>query len=222
MLSLQLLTTDGNLVVYEIAASFSHTPASAPAAPAPPASPPLAIRLVKTIFRPVRLAGDAGPTELAPSAKLSPFRNLHGLTGVFLAGDLPHWILSEDATPVQLYSVDEPGVRAFAPSSFYGQSEEYVLVTSEAAHLVAVPPSISFNQPLPAKRVPATRTYSHLVFDPPSRHLVAAGVFSIPFVIFDEDDNRIPIKTPDTKVLPLNERSSIELLDYDTCEIIDG
>jgi cleavage and polyadenylation specificity factor subunit 1 len=176
---------------------------------------------VKTGFRSMRLADGAPPTP-SSAPRLSPFRNLHGLTGVFLGGALPHWILREDATPVQMYSIDEQDVRAFAPSSFYGQSEEYILATGDGTHLVAVPPSISFNQPLPAKRVPTSRTYSHLVFDPPSRHLVAAGVFAIPFVIFDEDDNRIQVKQPDPKVLPLNERSSLELLDYDTCEIIDG
>ena len=203
-------------MTYEIVTSFSSViPAVASAAP-------LALRLVKVGHRSIRLADENSQPTRASAPFLLPFRNLYGLTGVLLSGALPHWILREDATPIQMYSIDEPDVRAFAPSSFYGQKEEYVLATSEGAHLVAVPPSISFNQPLPVKRIPTSRTYSHLVFDPPSRHLVAAGVFAIPFVIFDEDDNRIQVKQPDPKVLPLNERSSLELLDYNSCEIIDG
>lgn len=147
---------------------------------------------------------------------------MSGLSGVLLKGHLPHWILSEDSSSARLYSIDEPEVRAFTPTTLFGSRDEYLLLTERGTDLLALPSNISVDLPLPARKTPASRTYSHLTYEPASRHLVAAGVFSIPYEIFDEDDARIPHKVTDPKLFPRNERSSIELLDYETCEVIDG
>lgn len=88
--------------------------------------------------------------------------------------------------------------------------------------LVAFPKDLEITQPLPHRRTSAGRTYTHLVYDTPSRHLVAVGLHETPFEIFDEDDNRVEHKSHDPKLLPLQERSSLELLHFETGEVIDG
>jgi hypothetical protein len=122
------------------------------------------------------------------------------------------------------------------------------LFRTQGCNLLSFPSDIQVGQPQPVKRLVSERTYTHVTFDPPSQHLVAAGLFSVPFEIFDEDENRVEHKSrscflphlfsrfwnlkanevfafpfpDDPKLLPLSERSSLELINFATSEIIDG
>lgn len=61
--------------------------------------------------------------------------------------------------------------------------------------LAAFPADVEVHQALPVRRVDMRRSYTHVVFDAPSRYLVGAGLFHVPFEIFDEDDQRVDHQT---------------------------
>lgn len=161
--------------------------------PDPTSRSSLAVRFVKIISRAVRPADD--PDEEIVPWSLQPFTNLRGLTGAFLTGDFPFWIVRDEASPVMLYGVNERMVDAFATSSLYGRDDQYLMVTEEGPSLVQFPKDVEVTQPLPHRRTSAGRTYTHVVYDTPTRHLVAVGLHETPFEIFDEDDQRVEHKS---------------------------
>lgn len=77
------------------------------------------------------------------------------------------------------------------------------LVSLKGPKVLEYPRDIDISQPLPTKRVFPGRTYSHVVFDPTSCHAVAAGLFSVKYELFDEDDQKVRSKTGERSVFLL-------------------
>lgn len=57
---------------------------------------------------------------------LHPFTSLEGLTGVFITGDKPQWILSSDAHPVRAYALKQAAM-AFGKTTHLGGMGEYFI-----------------------------------------------------------------------------------------------
>ncbi|CED82389.1 mRNA cleavage and polyadenylation factor II complex, subunit CFT1 (CPSF subunit) [Phaffia rhodozyma] len=209
---LLFLTTTGQLIIYHIVLAYTLPPSNTSADPLP-------IRFSKVISRALL---PPNINSLAPWS-LVPFARLSGRTGVFLTGEFPLWIVAGEHASIVLHTVDEKVVHAFAASpAFGGHGDRFLLSTGEGPKVLEFPKNIDISQPLPTKRVSPGRTYSHVVFDPTSCHAVAAGLFSVKYVLFDEDDQKVRSKTVDARLMPMTERSSLELLKFSSGEVMDG
>jgi hypothetical protein len=129
--STQLLTSTGHLIIYEANRIFPSSD------PLPESRSSLAVRFVKIVSRAVRPPDDPDDMDFFIPWSIVPFTGLRGLTGAFLTGDLPFWILRDETGPVTLFGVDERMVHAFSQTTSYGQEDQYILTTDDVSLCIA-------------------------------------------------------------------------------------
>lgn len=55
-----------------------------------------------------------------------PFDDLEGLTGAFITGEKPHWVVSSDKHPVRMYGLKQAAM-AFGRTTHLGGVGEYFI-----------------------------------------------------------------------------------------------
>lgn len=55
-----------------------------------------------------------------------PFSNIEGLTGAFITGEKPHWIISNESHPIRAFALKQAAM-AFAKTTHLGQQGEYFI-----------------------------------------------------------------------------------------------
>ncbi|KAK4687316.1 cleavage and polyadenylation specificity factor subunit 1, partial [Tremellales sp. Uapishka_1] len=169
-------------------------------------------------------------TQLLPISSISklpyrliPFANVEGLTGAFITGDKPHWILADEKHPIRAFALKQAAM-AFAKTTHLGGAGEYFIRIEDGSFVCYLPPSLNTDFAMPCDRFEMERVYSNVAFDPPSAHYVGATAISVPFQMYDEEGEIILGPEGETLIPPLIERSSLELFSQgsNAWRVIDG
>ena len=169
---------------------------------------------------------------------IHPFLNIEGLTGAFITGDKPHWIVSSDAHPIRAYALKQAAM-AFGKTTHLGGTGEYFiriedvswgiyrsdrLMRLQGSFICYLPPSLNTELAMPCDRYAMDRVYTNIAFDPPSAHYVGATAITVPFQAYDEEGEIQLGQDGENLALPTNERSSLELFSQgsDPWRVIDG
>ena len=169
-------------------------------------------------------------TQLLPSATssrlpytLHPFFSIESLTGVFVTGERPQWIVSSDAHPVKSFGLRQAAI-AFGKTTHLGGTGEYFIRIQDGSFICYLPPSLNTDFDIPCDRFTMQRVYANLSFDPSSSHYVGATALSVPFQEYDEE-GEIQLGPQGENLLPpTNERSTLELFSQGSrpWRVIDG
>ena len=159
-----------------------------------------------------------------PSA-IIPFANLEGLTGAFITGDKPQWVISSDSHPIHTYALKLPVV-AFGRTTHTGGEGDYFIKNSDGCSICTIPSGLGTDWIMPCERYDMERTYTNIAFDPTSGLYVGASAISVPFQAYDEEGeiqhgpegefsiaSRVAELTQlgENLIPPKNERSTLEL-----------
>lgn len=164
-----------------------------------------------------------------------PFADIEGMTGAFITGERPHWILSSDAHPVHAYGLKQAAY-AFGKTTHHGGNGEYFLriedvsftkwisTDDQGSFICYLPPTLNTDFTMPCDRYKMERTYTAIAFDPPSGHYVGASNISVPFQAYDEEGEIQEGPEGPNLIPPLNERATLELFSAgsDPWRVIDG
>lgn len=152
-----------------------------------------------------------------------PFNNIEGLTGVFITGDRPQWVVSSDAHVVKAYGLKQAAF-AFGKTTHLGGTGEYFIRIEDGSFICYLPPSLNTDFAMPCDRYPMERVYTNIAFDPPSGHYVGASAITVPFQAYDEEGEIQLGPEGETLIPPTNERSTLELFSQgnDPWRVIDG
>jgi hypothetical protein len=121
----------GTLAVYEAAPDFASAPNFADRELF------LAVRFIKSMAR--QLGGRATHgDDIEPKRRLSPFTLVGGLSGVFVTGDMPLWLLASDQGPARLLESAQKGVFSFSSFDGHEHPNGFALGTREVRPFTAV------------------------------------------------------------------------------------
>ncbi len=128
------------------------------------------------------------------------------LSGVFLTGENPSWILKTDKTSINVIPSGHSVVHAFTATSLWGWKGDFLLYSDEVRKIVDVStinnnsnpsrqgptllewmPNVDLNLGMPSRHIPQGRSYTNIVFEPTSNLLVAASLVQAQFVSYDEE-----------------------------------
>ncbi|TBU39387.1 CPSF A subunit region-domain-containing protein [Dichomitus squalens] len=222
-----VLLRSGQLAIYEAVA------ASPPADPLPPTrSLTLLVNFVKVKSK----AFDIQHTEEEQKSVLAEQKRISRLllpyvtspapgqtySGVFFTGDRPSWIVSTDKGGVRVFPSGHNVVHAFTTCSLWESRGDFLLYSEEGPSLVEWMPDIILDAHLPARSVPRSRPYSHVVFDASTSLIVAASSFMNRFASYDEDGNIVWEPDSPNISFPHCETSTLELISPDGWITMDG
>jgi cleavage and polyadenylation specificity factor subunit 1 len=130
------------------------------------------------------------------------------MSGVFLTGENPSWILQTDKSSVKVIPSGHALVHAFTATSLWGYKGDFLLYSDEvkandrtlhdymsliSSHqgptLLEWMPDIDLNLGMPSRHVPQGRPYTNVVFEPTCGLLVAASLMQAQFSSYDEEGN---------------------------------
>ncbi|WWD21338.1 protein CFT1 [Kwoniella shandongensis] len=179
----------------------------------------LAVRFRKVHTQLLPIAG--GSTKLPYT--VIPFSNIEGLTGAFITGEKPHWILSSDAHPIRSFALKQAAM-AFGKTTHLGGAGEYFIRIEDGSFICYLPPSLNTDFAIPCDRYVMERTYTSISFDPTSAHYVGAASITVPFQAYDEEGEIQIGPEGENLIPPTNQRSTLELFSQgsDPWRVIDG
>jgi cleavage and polyadenylation specificity factor subunit 1 len=211
-LSYQVFLRSGQLAIYEIhqaTGTFEATSAR---------SSSLHIKFVKVVSRAfdIQKPEETEKSILAEQKRVShtliPFVTTppsgSTLSGVFLTGDRPCWILATNTGGIQIHSSGHSVVHSFTACSLWDSKGDFLLYADDVSRLSIFPvtwkskllqgprllewiPGFELGTPLPTRPVPRGRSYSNVMFDSSTCLIVAASSLQAQFASFDEDGNKI-------------------------------
>jgi cleavage and polyadenylation specificity factor subunit 1 len=209
------------------------------ALPAEPSSEPipaartstLAVKFAKTCSRAFEIQHpeEQESTALAEHRRISrqliPFVTSPApdktLSGVFLTGENPSWIVQTDRASVKVIPSGHAVVHAFTATSLWDWKGDFLLYSDEGPTLLEWMPDVDLNLDMPSRHIHRGRSYTNIVFEPTNCLMVAASLLQAQFSSYDEDGNEL--WTPDVPNVsyPTSECSALELFSTDFLAI-DG
>ncbi|KAL5476911.1 CFT1 [Sanghuangporus weigelae] len=144
------------------------------------------------------------------------------LSGVFVTGDEPCWIVSTDKEGLRIHSCGFQIVNSFTSCSIWDSKSDFLMHTDEGPCLLEWLPNVNVGTDMPSRTITIGRTYNKICFDPASGLMVASSLLPNQFTIFDEDGNKMwEPDAPDINY-PHNVMSSLELFASDFSCVMDG
>lgn len=211
---LQVFLRCGQLAIYQA------LPAEPSSEPIPPSrTSTLAVKFVKTFSRAFELQHpeEQETSALAEHRRISrqfiPFTTSPApdktMSGVFLTGENPSWILQTDKSSVKVIPSGHAVVHAFTATSLWGWKGDFLLYSDEVRAdgrvcqtaiynlprlrqgptLLEWMPDVDLNLGMPSRYVPQGRSYTSVVFEPTCGLLVAASLMQAQFSSYDEEGN---------------------------------
>nr|ODO03748.1 protein CFT1 [Cryptococcus depauperatus CBS 7855] len=174
----------------------------------------LAVRFRKVHTQLLPISGGIG-TSSSSTYNIISFSNIEGLTGAFITGEKPQWIISNDTHPLRAFALKQAAM-AFGKTTHLGGKGEYFIRIEDGSFICYLPPTLNTDFAIPCDRYRMERPYTRIAFDPTSAHYVGAASIEVPFQAYDEEgENLIP---------PTNQRSTLELFSQgsDPWCVIDG
>ncbi|KAH8992719.1 CPSF A subunit region-domain-containing protein [Lactarius akahatsu] len=216
----------GQLAVYQA------LPADPSSEPIPPArTSTLAVKFARTCSRAFEIQHpeEQESTALAEHRRISrqliPFVTSPApdktLSGVFLTGENPSWILQTDRAGVKVIPSGHAVVHAFTATSLWDGKGDFLLYSDEGPTLLEWMPDVDLNLDMPSRHIHRGQSYTNVVFEPTNCLIVAASLMQAQFSSYDEDGNEQ--WTPDVPNVsyPMSESSALELFSPDFIAI-DG
>ena len=136
------------------------------------------------------------------------------LSGVFLTGENPSWIVQTDRASVKVIPSGHAVVHAFTATSLWDWKGDFLLYSDEvrvrliiystSLHLTHSDqgptllewmPDVDLNLEMPSRHIHRGRSYTNIVFEPTNCLMVAASLTQAQFSSYDEDGNEL--WTPD-------------------------
>ncbi|WVQ81298.1 protein CFT1 [Cryptococcus sp. DSM 104549] len=179
----------------------------------------LAVRFRKVHTQLLPISG--GSTRLPYT--IHPFNNVEGLTGAFITGEKPQWIISSEAHPLRAYALKQAAM-AFGKTTHLGGKGEYFIRIEDGSFICYLPPTLNTDFAIPCDRYPMARTYTQVSFDPTSAHYVGAASIEVPFQAYDEEGEIQLGPKGENLIPPTNQRSTLELFSQgaEPWRVIDG
>ncbi|CAE6490781.1 unnamed protein product, partial [Rhizoctonia solani] len=226
-----IITKSRTLAVYE--------PVPAPPPPESPNKPApvrdqLAVQFVKVYSRVLPLDMhdtkrvysrvlplDMHDTKRVAGRSLVPFKSTN-MTGVFVTGDHPFWLLKTDTSPLRTHPHTAQYVNSFTPCSIF-EKGEFLVHSDEGTTVVEWLSDVDISHEIPCRAYASDdgRVYTSVAYDVSTRHILAASALRTTFAYYDEDSNEI--YTPDAAhPNPQIHCSALELITPDTWTTVDG
>ncbi|WRT69124.1 protein CFT1 [Kwoniella shivajii] len=179
----------------------------------------LAVRFTRVHTQLLPISG--GSTKLPYT--IIPFSDIEGLTGAFITGEKPHWIVSSEAHPLRTYALKQAAM-AFGKTTHLGGKGEYFIRIEDGSFICYLPPSLNTDFAMPCDRYEMDRVYTSVAFDPTSAHYVGAASITVPFQAYDEEGEIQLGPEGENLIPPTNQRSTLELFSQgsDPWRVIDG
>ncbi|KAI0259707.1 CPSF A subunit region-domain-containing protein [Gloeopeniophorella convolvens] len=214
-------------------AVYRALPAEPSSEPIPPArTSTLAVKFVKMASRAfeIQQPEEQETTALAEHRRISrqliPFVTSPApdktLSGVFLTGDHPSWILQTDKAGVRVIPSGHAVVHAFTATSLWESKGDFLLYSDEGPTLLEWMPDVDFNMDLPSWHVPRGRSYTHVLFEPTTCLVVGASLMQAQFSSYDEEGNELWAPDAPNVSYPMCECSALELFNPDGFIAMDG
>ncbi|KAI5121116.1 hypothetical protein M0805_002789 [Coniferiporia weirii] len=144
------------------------------------------------------------------------------LSGVFVTGDQPVWIVGTDKEGLRIHSCGYQVVNSFTTCSIWDSKGDFLMHTDEGPCLLEWIPNINIGTNMPSRSVPQPRTYTNVAFDAATGLMVVTSSLTNPFTIFDEDGNKSWDPDASNVNYPESEMSTLELFPADFSCIMDG
>ncbi|KEP51741.1 cleavage and polyadenylation specificity factor protein [Rhizoctonia solani 123E] len=211
-----VITKSRTLAVYEpVTAPLPTESSNNPT----PVRDQLVIQFVKVFSRVLPL--DTHDTKRVAGRALVPFKSAN-MSGVFVTGDHPFWLLRTDTSPLRTHPHAAQYVNSFTPCSIF-EKGEYLVHSDEGATIVEWLPDVDIGPEIPCRSYASDdgRVYTSVAYDVSTRHVLAASALRTTFAYYDEDANEI--YTPDAAhPNPQIHCSALELITPDTWTTVDG
>ncbi|WWC91156.1 uncharacterized protein L201_006097 [Kwoniella dendrophila CBS 6074] len=181
----------------------------------------LAVRFRKVHTQLLPITGGVSINKLPYN--IIPFENIEGITGAFITGEKPHWIISSESHPLRTYALKQAAM-AFGKTTHLGGKGEYFIRIEDGSFICYLPPTLNTDFAIPCDRYDMDRVYTNIAFDPTSAHYVGASSITVPFQAYDEE-GEIQLGPEGENLLPpTNQRSTLELFSQgsDPWRVIDG
>ncbi|WWD06819.1 protein CFT1 [Kwoniella europaea PYCC6329] len=179
----------------------------------------LAVRFRKVHTQLLPISG--GSTKLPYT--IIPFNEIEGITGAFITGEKPHWIVSSDAHPLRTYALKQAAM-SFGKTTHLGGKGEYFIRIEDGSFICYLPPTLNTDFAIPCDRYDMDRVYTSIAFDPTSAQYVGAASITVPFQAYDEEGEIQIGPEGENLIPPTNQRSTLELFSQgsDPWRVIDG
>nr|XP_018259229.1 protein CFT1 [Kwoniella dejecticola CBS 10117]OBR81387.1 protein CFT1 [Kwoniella dejecticola CBS 10117] len=179
----------------------------------------LAVRFKKVHTQLLPISG--GSTKLPYT--IIPFAQIEGITGAFITGEKPHWIIGSEAHPLRTYALKQAAM-AFGKTTHLGGKGEYFIRIEDGSFICYLPPTLNTDFAIPCDRYDMDRVYTSIAFDPTSAHYVGSASIEVPFQAYDEEGEIQIGPEGENLIPPTNQRSTLELFSQgaDPWRVIDG
>ncbi|WWC73047.1 protein CFT1 [Kwoniella pini CBS 10737] len=179
----------------------------------------LAVRFRKVHTQLLPISG--GSTKLPYT--IIPFSQIEGITGAFITGEKPHWIVGSEAHPLRTYALKQAAM-AFGRTTHLGGKGEYFIRIEDGSFICYLPTTLNTDFAIPCDRYDMDRVYTSIAFDPTSAHYVGAASISVPFQAYDEEGEIQLGPEGENLIPPTNQRSTLELFSQgsDPWRVVDG
>ncbi|KAH8116054.1 cleavage factor protein [Phellopilus nigrolimitatus] len=144
------------------------------------------------------------------------------LSGVFVTGDQPSWIVCTDKEGLRIHSCGYQVVNSFTTCSVWDSKGDFLMHTDEGPCLLEWMPDMNLGTKMPSRSVPQPRTYTNVTFDATTGLVVAASSIHNLFTLFDEDGNKLWEPDAPNVNYPQSEMSTLELFPSDFSCVMDG
>ncbi|TYJ59069.1 protein CFT1 [Cryptococcus floricola] len=186
----------------------------------------LAVRFKKVHTQLLPISGGVRTTNTAETRlpySIIPFSDIEGLTGAFITGEKPQWVISTEAHPLRAFALKQAAM-AFGRTTHLGGKGEYFIRIEDGSFICYLPPTLNTEFAIPCDRYEMERVYTHITFDPTSAHYVGASSIEVPFQAYDEEGEIQLGPEGEALIPPTNQRSTLELFSQGSqpWRVIDG
>ncbi|CEL62153.1 Protein CFT1 OS=Cryptococcus neoformans var, neoformans serotype D (strain B-3501A) GN=CFT1 PE=3 SV=1 [Rhizoctonia solani AG-1 IB] len=211
-----VITKNRTLAIYE---PVPAPPPSESSDNPTPARDQLTLQFVKVFSRALPL--EMHDTKRVAGRSLVPFKSAN-MSGVFITGDHPFWLLRTDTSPIRIHPYAAQYVNSFTPCTIF-EKAEFLVHSDEGTTVVEWLPDVDVGHEIPCRSYASDdgRVYTSVAYNVPTRHILAASALRTTFTYYDEDSNEV--YTPDaTHPNPQIHCSALELITPDAWTTVDG
>ncbi|RKP05219.1 CPSF A subunit region-domain-containing protein [Thamnocephalis sphaerospora] len=156
----------------------------------------------------------------ATQRRIVPFTKIGGMSGLFLPGTDPAWLIYTPRRFVRLHPMEIPSVTCFTPFHNVHCPHGFLFYEQDSLHISQLPDGFIYDLQWPLRKVQLGRSAHHIAYHPPSETYAVATATQREFILKDDPTEIQENRTPGT-TLPLVSAYALELFTPITWESID-